>query len=559
VGGLERDPAYNLSSGFTEFHKISQNFTSCLFDNATGDSLGLNQHRASKKVCEVILLGKVLLELKNITKRFPGVVANNQVNLTLFEGEIHALLGENGAGKTTLISMLYGLLRPDEGQILMEGQPVGLRSPSQAIALGIGLVPQHPLLVAKHTALENLALGLKTGMLLELNTLRQRFLEISQRYGLAVSPDVPVWQLSAGEKQRLELLRALARGSRILILDEPTAALAPLEVEQLFKVLAQLRQEGLAVVMISHKLEEVLSICDRVTVLRKGQVVASQAIAGLVKSDLSRMMVGREVAFERAKTTQKAGQVLLEVHNICAQSDQGLEALKNLSFSLHQGEILGIAGVSGNGQLELGEVLAGLRTSKSGDIHFLGQSILKQNPDQRFKKGMAHIPEDRIGQGIVSELSVLDNLALRGYAHAPLGGAMGGAFLNPKAMLSFALERISSFDIATPSPHTRARTLSGGNIQKIILARELSGDPKLILAIHPTHGLDVGATEGVHQTLLEARTRGVGILLISEDLDEILLLSDRVAVMHGGEIKGTFITETANRNQIGALMAGSNL
>ncbi len=497
----------------------------------------------------------VLLELKNITKRFPGVVANDQVSLSLYKGEIHALLGENGAGKTTLISMLYGLLRPDEGEIWMHGKSVAMRSPNQAIALGIGLVPQHPLLVAKHTALENLALGLTTGALLELNSLRKRFLEISQRYGLAVSPDVPVWQLSAGEKQRLELLRALARGSQILILDEPTAALAPLEVEQLFKVLAQLRLEGLAVVMISHKLEEVLSICDRVTVLRKGKVVASQAIGGLSKADLSRMMVGREVTFERSKTVQKAGQILLEVKNICANSDQGLEALKNISFDVNSGEILGIAGVSGNGQLELAEVLAGLRTGSSGELHFLGSSIASDLPDQRFKKGIAHIPEDRIGQGIVPELSVMDNLALRGYAQAPLGGT----FLNPQAMLSFALERISSFDIATPSPHTRARTLSGGNIQKIILARELSGDPKLILAIHPTHGLDVGATEGVHRTLLEAREKGVGVLLISEDLDEILLLSDRVAVMHSGKIKGIFETQTADRNQIGALMAGSSL
>ena len=490
-----------------------------------------------------------LLELSGVTKCFPGVVANNRVSFSLFGGEIHALLGENGAGKTTLVSMLYGLLTPDEGEIRLSGQPLRLKSPADALRHGISLVPQHPLLVDNHTVLENIALSSGSGFALELRGLRKTLLEVSSAYGLQISPDAKVWQLSEGEKQRIELLKALVRGSKILILDEPTSALTPQESDKLFEVLNTLKLEGKAMVLISHKLDEVLLHSDRITVLRKGQVVGSLPAHNLSKPDLSRMMVGRDVSFEREKEARIPGKTVLALEKVWTKSNRGLDALKDVSLEVREGEILGVAGVAGNGQHELAEVIAGLRKLERGSLHILGHSAAQLSPAQISSLGVAHIPEDRRAEGIVSEMSVADNLYLRRSRTA-------GSWIDRKKLLEFAGERIRTFEVSTPGPHTAAGKLSGGNIQKLILARELEGNPKLILAVHPTHGLDVGATEQVHRVLLEARLEGAAVLLISEDLDEVLTLSDRVAVLFSGEIQGVLEGAQATREQVGSRMAG---
>ena len=490
-----------------------------------------------------------LLELKGVTKRFPGVVAVDRVSFSLHSGEIHALLGENGAGKTTLVSMLYGLLPPDEGEIRLSGQVLKLKSPADALKSGISLVPQHPLLVSNHSVLENIALSSGGGFALELKALRKTLLEVSESYGLQISPDAKVWQLSEGEKQRIELLKALVRGSKILILDEPTSALTPQESEKLFQVLNVLKLEGRAMVLISHKLDEVLLHSDRITVLRKGKVVGSVTSLGLQKAELSRMMVGRDVSFERTKTAREVGKVVLALKGVWAKSNRGLDALKNVSLEVREGEIVGVAGVAGNGQHELAEVIAGLRKLERGSIVVLEQSAASLSPAQISALGVAHIPEDRRAEGIVSEMSVADNLYLR-------RSSGSGNWIDRKKLLEFAAERIQSFEVSTPGPHTPAGKLSGGNIQKLILARELDRNPKLILAVHPTHGLDVGATEQVHRILLEARMNGAAVLLISEDLDEVLTLSDRVAVLFSGEIQGVLEGVEATRERVGSRMAG---
>jgi len=490
-----------------------------------------------------------LLELSGVTKRFPGVVANDKVSFSLFGGEIHALLGENGAGKTTLVSMLYGLLTPDEGEIRLAGQPLRLKSPSDALRVGISLVPQHPLLVDNHTVLENIALSSGGGFALELRGLRKTLLEVSSAYGLQISPDAKVWQLSEGEKQRIELLKALVRGSKILILDEPTSALTPQESEGLFEVLNTLKLEGKAMVLISHKLDEVLLHSDRITVLRKGQVVGSLPAQGLSKPDLSRMMVGRDVSFERQKEVRAPGKIVLALEKVWTKSNRGLDAMRDVSLEVREGEILGVAGVAGNGQHELAEVIAGLRKLERGTLRILEQSAAHLSPAQISGLGVAHIPEDRRAEGVVSEMSVADNLFLRRSRTA-------GSWIDRKKLLEFAGERIRTFEVSTPGPHTPAGKLSGGNIQKLILARELDGNPKLILAVHPTHGLDVGATEQVHRILLEARMKGAAVLLISEDLDEVLTLSDRVAVLFSGEIQGVLEGAQATRERVGSRMAG---
>ena len=490
-----------------------------------------------------------LLELSGVTKRFPGVVANDKVSFSLFGGEIHALLGENGAGKTTLVSMLYGLLTPDEGEIRLAGQPLRLKSPADALRVGISLVPQHPLLVDNHTVLENIALSSGGGFALELRGLRKTLLEVSNVYSLQISPDAKVWQLSEGEKQRIELLKALVRGSKILILDEPTSALTPQESDKLFEVLNTLKLEGKAMVLISHKLDEVLLHSDRITVLRKGRVVGSLPAHNLSKPDLSRMMVGRDVSFERAKEARAPGKTVLALEKVWTKSNRGLDALRDVSLEVREGEILGVAGVAGNGQVELAEVIAGLRKLERGSIRILERLTGHLSPAQISGLGVAHIPEDRRFDGIVSEMSVADNLYLR-------RSRMAGSWIDRKKLLEFAGERIRTFEVSTPGPNTAAGKLSGGNIQKLILARELEGSPKLILAVHPTHGLDVGASEQVHRILLQARLEGAAVLLISEDLDEVLTLSDRVAVLFSGEIQGVLEGAQATRERVGSRMAG---
>ncbi len=496
--------------------------------------------------------GTPFLQLRGITKRFPGVVANDRVTLEIHAGEVLALLGENGAGKSTLISVLYGLYRPDEGEILLEGRQVQIESPSHALRLGIGLVPQHPVLVNRHTVAENLALG--RGGLFPAQRIAPRIRELAGQYGLEVNPQAYIHQLSPGEKQRVEILRALLGGARVLILDEPTSVLTPQEAEALFRVMRGLRKDGKSLIFISHKLEEVLSVTDRITVLRRGEVVGNLPTAGATRAQLAELMVGRNVSFERKRQTVPPGKPMLEVRNLRARSERGLEALKNVTFSLHRGEVLGVAGVAGNGQSELIEVLAGLHRPESGEISLDGVP-LEPDPAKLFDMGVAHIPEDRIHMGTVPSMSVAENLALRAYHKPPLAN---GFMRDLEAYAVNARARIAEYAVSTPGPDTPSRLLSGGNIQKVILARELAGKARVILAAHPTYGLDIGATDQVHKVLLERTATGAGVLLVSEDLEELLSLSDRIAVLYHGELRGPFEVGSISREQIGLYMTGGH-
>ncbi len=490
------------------------------------------------------------LELRGITKRFPGVVANDQVSLEVHSGEVLALLGENGAGKSTLISILYGLYRPDEGQILLEGRAVQIASPSHALKLGIGLVPQHPVLVNRHSVAENLALGL--GGFFPAGRITPRIKELAAQYGLTIDPSAKINQLSPGEKQRVEILRALLGGARVLILDEPTSVLTPQEAEALFRVMRGLREAGKSLIFISHKLEEVLAITDRVTVLRRGKVVGGLKTSDASKAKLAELMVGRNVDFTRKRQTATLGEPMLEVKNLYAKNSRGLDGLKNVSLTLHQGEVIGVAGVAGNGQSELIEILAGLHPKTSGSILLAGQE-LEPNPAKLFAAGVAHIPEDRIRMGTIPSMTVSDNLALREYAAKPLANGLMRDFA---ALEENAQNKILEYAVATPSSSTPSRLLSGGNIQKVILARELGKNAKLILAVHPTYGLDIGATDQVHQVLLERTKAGACVLLVSEDLEELLSLSDKIAILYHGELKGPFEVSQISREQIGLYMTG---
>ncbi|GIW32816.1 ABC transporter ATP-binding protein [Meiothermus sp.] len=496
-------------------------------------------------------MGEPLLQLKNITKRFPGVVANDGVSLEIYPGEVLALLGENGAGKSTLVSILYGLYHPDEGEMLVEGRPVRIASPLDALRLGIGLVPQHPTLVSRHTVAENLALGIGSPLLpaQRIGPLVER---LAQGYGLEVDPKARVAQLSPGEKQRVEIVRALLRGAKVLILDEPTSVLTPQEAEALFRVMRELKAAGKSLIFISHKLEEVLSIADRCVVLRRGRVVGSLPTCEASKTRLAELMVGKNISFERKRKAVPLGEAVLEVENLQARSSRNLPALRGVSFKLRRGEILGIAGVAGNGQSELVEVLAGLRTAEAGSVKLQGQP-LPAHPARLFDLGVAHIPEDRLHMGTVPSMNVAENLALRTFDRPPLAR---GALLNPAAFLAQAEAQVRAYAIATPSLHTPSRLLSGGNIQKVILARELAGEPQLILAVHPTYGLDIGATEQVHQVLLEKTQQGAAVLLVSEDLEELLSLSDHIGVLYRGALKGPFAAEQVSREAVGLWMTG---
>ncbi|MBS1252501.1 MAG: Galactose/methyl galactoside import ATP-binding protein MglA [Anaerolineales bacterium] len=494
------------------------------------------------------------VEMRGIVKRFPGVIANDHVDLDVRAGEIHALLGENGAGKSTLMNVLSGLYREDAGEIHLRGQRVEIGSPRDAINLGIGMVHQHFMLVEPMTVAENFMLGLEQlEFVPDEKQIERDIVELSKRYGLGVHPDAYIWQLSVGEQQRIEILRLLHRGAGILILDEPTAVLTPQEADELGRTLNQMAGEGKAIIFITHKLREVMAFSDRVTVLRDGENVDTLVTTETSRDELARLMVGREVLFRIEKEEREPGEVVLSVQNLEALNEKGLPALKNASFEVQAGEILGIAGVAGNGQRELAEVINGLREATSGTIRVRDQDVTNQSPGKMIAIGVSHVPEDRVGVGLVPNLPVSDNLALKGYREPPLSR---GPFLVPKAIRDFAARLISLFDIATPSAETPVKLLSGGNLQKTILAREITAGRGLIVAVHPTHGLDVGATETVHQTLLEQRDEGAAILLISEDLDELLTLSDRIAVIYEGRIMGVTETDEADVEELGLMMAG---
>jgi simple sugar transport system ATP-binding protein len=495
------------------------------------------------------------LEMLDITKRFPGVIANSKVNFDVRSGEVHALLGENGAGKSTLMKILYGLYQPEEGQIKLDGQEVKIESPLDSINLGIGMIHQHFMLVESLTVAENVALGLPSsrGPLTDLDKVSKRIVELAEIYGLKVDPEAYIWQLAVGQQQRVEILKALYRGAALLILDEPTAVLTPQEVDEFFMTMRQMKEDGHALIFISHKLHEVMDISQRVSVLRDGHMIGTIPTQGATKGKLAEMMVGRQVGIQKDLTVMEGAQTRLMLKDVSVQSDRDTPALKNVSLEVKAGEILGVAGVSGNGQKELAQVITGLRQPSSGQIVLDGQDVTHASPKDLMNKSMAYIPEERMRDGVIAEFTVAENLILREHGHQPF--AQRG-FLNLKAISTLSKELIASFSVKTPSQETLVQNLSGGNIQKLVLARELSRKPDTLIAAQPTRGLDIGATEYVHLRLLEQREKGTATLLISEDLDEILALSDRIAVIFEGEIMGVVDRADATPEKIGLLMAG---
>jgi simple sugar transport system ATP-binding protein len=495
--------------------------------------------------------------LRGIVKQFPGVVANDHVDFEALPGEIHALLGENGAGKSTLSNIMIGLYRPDEGEIRVHGAPVEFHAPRDALAAGIGMVHQHFRLAASFTVAENFALGAHDGggFRLDLAAIERRVTELAQRYQMPVNPRARIWQLSVGERQRVEILKALYRGARILILDEPTSLLTPQEADNLFATLRLMSAEGRTVIFISHKLEEVMAVSDRVTILRRGRSLGTVLTSATTPRELARLMVGRDVVFTLKPEGHTVGQtVLLELREVYAESDLGTLALHGVDLQLQAGEILGIAGVAGNGQRELAEVITGMRPRITGNVAVGGISLRGADPRQAIELGVAHVPEDRLGTGVAPSLTIADNLILKDYRQPPICTA---GFIRYDRVRIRAADLIERFDIKAVSPQTPTRLLSGGNVQKVLLARELSGSPRVLVAASPTRGLDVAATESVRSLLLQAAAQGVGVLLISEDLDEILALADRIAVLYEGRVMGVVDRAQADVEDLGLMMAGS--
>lgn len=503
------------------------------------------------------------LEARNITKRFPGVLANDGVNFQLEKGEIHALLGENGAGKTTLMNILYGLYRADEGEILVDGQPIAMTDPKDAIRHGIGMVHQHFMLVPVMTVAENVMLGDETstprsawrGPLSHLNTraVEEKIRTLSARYGLVVDPIDTIQTLPVGVQQRVEIIKVLYRDARILILDEPTAVLTPQEAEDMFKIMRSLVDQGVSIIFITHKLKEVLAIADRITVMRAGRVVGSTIPAESSEAHLAAMMVGREVILEVEKEKAKPAEPVLKVEQLSVLDDRKTQAVRSISFEVRAGEVLGIAGVQGNGQTELVEAITGLRKADSGHVQISNDDLINRSPRQIFEHSTGHVPEDRQKHGLVLSYPVRDNLVLISYYQPPYSRR---GVLEEDVIAQNAAQLIKEFDIRTPSAETAVSTLSGGNQQKVIVARELHRKVKLLITSQPTRGLDVGSIEFIHRRIIEQRDAGCAVLLVSAELDEILALSDRVAVMYKGEILDILPIEEAAREKIGLLMAG---
>ncbi|MBI5034991.1 MAG: ABC transporter ATP-binding protein [Chloroflexi bacterium] len=493
--------------------------------------------------------------LKSITKRFPGVLANDRVSFDVRSGEIHALLGENGAGKSTLMKILYGLYQPNEGEILINDQPVKIKTPSDAMRQGIGMVHQHFQLVPTFTVVENIALGLKSSRapLTDLDSVKKQIVELGEQYGLRVDPNALVWQLAVGQQQRVEILKALYRQASLLILDEPTAVLTPQEVDELFTTLRKLTDTGHSLIFISHKLHEVMKISDRVTVLRDGRVVGTKATKETNQKELARMMVGRDVVTVWDKPICSADTAVLRIEKLSALNDKDLPAVRNLSLQVCANEILGIAGVSGNGQRELAETIAGLRRATGGSIIVNGRNLTNCAPAEIIAAQVAFIPEERMTMGVIRDFTVQENAILETHADAPLAR---NTLFDFKKIAAHATKLVRDYDVKTPTLDTPVKALSGGNIQKLIMARELERHPKLLIAAQPTRGVDIGATEYIHKRLIEQRNAGMAILLISEDLDEVLALSDRIAVMYEGEIAGIVAPNTPV-DELGLMMAGA--
>jgi simple sugar transport system ATP-binding protein len=496
----------------------------------------------------------IVVHTEGLIKRFPQVLANDKISFEVRKGEIHCLLGENGAGKTTLANCLYGFHQPDGGEIHFKGKPVNISSPNDAIQLGIGMVHQHFVLIDPLTVTENIILGNEgKRVVLDLDKAANEIQTLCKVYGVDLDPMAKIWQLSVGQQQWVEILKALYVGVDLLILDEPTAVLTPQETERLFAVLQQMKEEGLAIIFVTHKLKEVLTVSDRVTVLRKGRKVDTINTSDVTREELARMMVGREVIFRVEKDEMPRGEPVLEVRELRALNDMGLEALKGISFTLHQGEILGMAGVAGNGQRELFEVMIGVRKAQSGKVLISSEDITNHPPGSVMSSGISHIPEDRFKDGLVPDLSVAENLLLGKQWNPPY---RKGLLLDERNIQEFAQKCIAEYEIMTPSIDQKAKFLSGGNLQKVILARELWVNPRVLLANQPTRGLDVGVIEYVHRRLLEQRKEGVGILLASEDLDELFNLSDRIAVIFKGQIVDIIDIDEAKIEEIGLLMSG---
>lgn len=506
---------------------------------------------------------EVVLDAKGITKKFPGVLANDHVNFDLHRGEIHALLGENGAGKTTLMNVLYGLYKPDSGEVLVDGKPMELHSPKDAIHHGIGMVHQHFMLIPVFTVTENIMLGAETDhrakqndsplVKLDRKEVAQRVREISHQYGLDVDPEAKVGDLPVGVQQRVEIVKALYRKANILILDEPTAVLTPQEAQDLFHTMHQLTEKGVSIIFITHKLKEVLAIADRITVMRSGRVVGTAVPSEINEAGLASMMVGREVILTVQKKPAQPKEEILQVTDLHVKDVRGLESVRGISFNVRAGEVLGIAGVQGNGQTELAEAMTGLRHIESGRFVLDGQDLTGKAPRLITEAGLAHIPEDRQRHGLVLSYTVADNMVLCDYYQPRFSK---GIVIQQNQVDANARKLIKDFDVRTPSPFTSAGKLSGGNQQKVIVARELSRPVKLVIASQPTRGLDVGSIEYIHKEIILMRDRGVAVLLISAELDEIMSLSDRIVVMYRGQIVATVDQKDATREQLGLWMAG---
>lgn len=494
-----------------------------------------------------------LAEMVGITKYFPGVVANDNVAFDVQSGEIHALLGENGAGKSTLMQQLGGLYRPDKGEIRLDGQRVEIRSPAEALKLGIGMIHQHFMLVPSMTVTENIALSLQGGKLLDLKRVREDLLAVSGTYNLEINPDALVWQLSLGEMKRVEIIKALFHGGAIIILDEPTAVLTPREVDDLFSTLKMMRGQGHSLIFITHKLNEVQALCDRITVMRDGSVIEVLRNEGIDQHTLAHMMVGRELRLHLDIPELDTGEEKLRVRNLSVQNDFDLPALRGVNLAVRAGEILGVAGVSGNGQNELAECVAGLRPATGGEVLLDGKSILHLSIAERLDAGLSYIPEERTVHGTIGTFSVAENVILQKHSSTRF---MRGPFMNFGAISDFAEELIGKFGIRPERQETLVRNLSGGNAQKVMVARELSHEPAAMVVERPTHGVDVGATEFIRDLMVQKRSDGVAILLISEDLDELMALADRIAVIYEGNIIDIVDRDEAQADRLGLLMAG---
>lgn len=498
----------------------------------------------------------LMIEMRGVTKTFPGIIANEDVDFDVRRGEVHALLGENGAGKSTLMNVLYGLYAPDKGEIFKEGLPLSLQSPADAISKKIGMIHQHFMLIPTLSVVENVALCLKGQNPLNLNlkSIAKRISELSKLYGLEIDPWANVAQLSVGAQQRVEILKVLYRGVDLLIMDEPTAVLTPNEVTELFKVLRDIVKAGNSVIFISHKLWEVMMISNRITVLRDGRKISTVDAGDVIKESLASMMVGREVFLQYEHPQVAQGEEVLRLEDVHANDDKGIEALQGMSFSIHGGEILGIAGVDGNGQKEIAEVIHGMRRTTGGKIRFHGKDITNHSPKEIISMGLGHVPEDRHARGVVLDFSVSENIALIDYEKEPYTHR---GIYRPREVKKATEGLQKTFDIRCASIDNAIRDLSGGNQQKVVLAREISREPDLLIAAQPSRGLDIGATEYTQKLLIKERTKGMAILLISTDLDEVLAVSDRVLVLYEGRIMGEFRPGEATFEEIGLMMAGS--